>query len=119
MAPAPIWSAQIAEDAASRTVRLSGELDLAAADELQRLLITELDTPNVETVTADLTAVTFLDSAALGALIRAYQHAVDTGQSFFARNSGPAVARILIMTGVDRFLDPQSSGQSHDGREDV
>ena len=106
MGPDMLWSARIIEHDDTRTVALTGEIDLTGADELHRLLITELDDPAVMTVTADLANVTFLDSAALGALIRAFHHADGIGRHFFARNPTRPVRRVLDMTGIYDILNP-------------
>ncbi len=103
-----LWSAHIRACDNTRIVSLTGELDLSSADDLHHLLVTELDAAGVTSVTADLTGVTFLDSAALGALIRAYHHADDTGQHFYARNPTRAVHRVLDITGVHDILNPPS-----------
>ncbi|GIE85730.1 STAS domain-containing protein [Actinoplanes regularis] len=106
MLPAPLWSAQVAAHDHTHTVTITGELDLHGADALRLLLIAELDTGDLSTVIADLADVTFLDSAALGALIRAYQHADDTGRQFLVRNPSRPVQRILEITGVNDILNP-------------
>jgi anti-anti-sigma factor len=112
MLPAPLWSARITTAGPSRTVLLKGELDMVAAKALRELLITELDTRQATTVVADLADVTFLDSAALGALINAYHHADNTGRRFAVRNPTRAVRRILEITGVLELLSPSEPDQN-------
>jgi anti-anti-sigma factor len=65
------WTAEVTADGATRTVILSGELDFVGGDRLHALLIDELDEPDAVRVVAGLAAVSFLDSAALGVLVRA------------------------------------------------
>ena len=112
MLPAPLWSARITTADQTCTVFLEGELDMVAAKALRDLLITELDTRETTTVVADLADVTFLDSAALGALINAYQHADTTGRRFAVRNPTQAVRRILEITGVLDLLCPPEPAQN-------
>ncbi|MFG1607970.1 STAS domain-containing protein [Actinoplanes sp. NPDC049265] len=112
MPPAPLWSARITTAGQSCIAFLKGELDMVAAKALRDLLITELDTQETTTVVADLADVTFLDSAALGALISAYQHADNTGRRFAVRNPTRAVRRILEITGVLEFLSLPEPAQS-------
>ncbi|GAA2704553.1 MULTISPECIES: STAS domain-containing protein [Actinoplanes] len=104
MTTAPQWSAHVTEEGDTNTVALTGELDLLVADELTQLLITRLDRPGTVRVIADLTAVTFLDSAALGSLIVAYRHAQETGERFTLANPTRPVRRILDISGVYDIL---------------
>ena len=83
-------------------VRVEGELDLATADELERTLI-ELA---AETVVVDLGRVAFLDSTALGALLR-----VNAARPFerplYLLRPGQGLRRVFEITGVDgrfRFI---------------
>ena len=101
--PSP-WSALVSADAGTQVVTLRGELDLSAADDLRELLLRQLDIPDATDVVADLTAVSFLDSAALGSLITAYQHAEDTGRVFTLTNPARAVRLILDISGVTEIL---------------
>jgi anti-anti-sigma factor len=104
MTEVPLWSAHVTALDGHRTVRLAGELDMAAADELIELLLAELGTPGAAAVQADLGAVTFFDSAALGALIVAYQRAEETDRQFSVTNPTRPVRRVLEISGVYDFL---------------
>jgi anti-anti-sigma factor len=113
MIDVPLWSARVSTRGDARTVTLAGELDLAGADELTSLLVAELETPGTTVVSADLAAVTFVDSAALGALIVAYQHAEGTAHRFAVTNPTPPVRRILEISGVYGMLvEPSRSGDA-------
>lgn len=101
----PIWSYRTSPDSAGGTIiALTGELDLHGADALRTLLRNLLDTAVTHRVVADLDAVTFFDSAALGAVINAYQHAVDCGGQFAVINLTHTVRRILEITGMLEIL---------------
>ncbi|WP_433796433.1 STAS domain-containing protein [Actinoplanes sp. CA-252034] len=110
MSNIPLWTASVTAHDTVRTVSLTGELDLTAADELFRLLCAELDTPGAACVVADLAEVTFLDSAALGAFIGVHNHAGTIGRQFHVINAARPVRRILDITGVYEILAPRSSG---------
>ncbi|MBL7257325.1 STAS domain-containing protein [Paractinoplanes lichenicola] len=94
------------EPAADRTatvLRLSGELDINARDELRATLTDAL--AEHEDVTVDLSAVTFIDSEALGALIDGYNSALDLSATFRVVGATGAVARVLTVSGSQAVFD--------------
>ncbi|SDT74738.1 STAS domain-containing protein [Actinoplanes derwentensis] len=110
MVELPLWSAAVTIHQGTRTVALTGELDLAAADQLLHLLRTELDTAGTAVVVVDLAAVSFLDSAALAAFVGAYNHADAAGLRFQLVNPVPSVRRVLDISGVYEVLVPSLAG---------
>jgi anti-anti-sigma factor len=104
MTETPLWSADIAQHGSTSTVTLNGELDLIAADPLHLLLIAQIDRPSTTDVVADLAAVTFLDSAALGTLILAYRHAEELDCHFTLIDPVRSVRRVLEISGVYDIL---------------
>lgn len=100
----PLWSTELRDDGDTRVVALTGELDLDAADELTTLLIEQLDMPGTATVVVDLAGVSFLDSAALGALILAFQHAGEVGRVLRIVEPQHSVRRVLEITGMSDIL---------------
>jgi len=100
----PIWKFSLFDRDGAHVVALSGELDLDAADTVRRTLIEQLDRPSAATVVADLTDVTFVDSAALGAMIAAYRHAADRDRRFAVTGAAHAVRRIMQIAGVYDLL---------------
>ncbi len=104
MTDTPLWSAIVTEDGSTHTVTLTGELDLLGADGLRRILVAQLDLPGATAVVADLAAVTFLDSAALGALVLAYRHAEDSDRRFTVMAPVHSVQHVLEIGGVYEIL---------------
>jgi anti-anti-sigma factor len=100
----PIWKFSLLDRDGAHVVALAGELDLDAADTVRRTLIDQLDRPPAATVVADLTGVTFVDSAALGALIGAYRHAADRGRRFVVTGAAQGVRRVMQIAGVYDLL---------------
>jgi anti-anti-sigma factor len=100
----PLWKSHIHEQNDPRIVALTGELDLAAADDIRQILIGQLDRPETAAVIADLSEVTFLDSAALGALIGAFHHAADVDRRFAITGAVHGVQRIMQIAGVYDLL---------------
>jgi len=84
--------------AAVPRVTISGELDLASADQV-RLAVTPVLGPEVERIELDLAAVEFLDSSGLSVLLElAAAHPVR-----IVAASVP-VQRIVTITGLDEAL---------------
>ncbi|MEU4690176.1 STAS domain-containing protein [Actinoplanes sp. NPDC023714] len=110
MSDIPLWTAAVTARDGTHVVTLTGEIDLAAADQLLDLLRAEIDTPASVVVIADLTGVTFLDSAGLGAFVGAYNHAGLAGRRFQLVNPGRPVKRILEISGVYDVFVPSQAG---------
>lgn len=87
-----------------RTIRLFGELDIRTARELQATL-SEAVGDRMREVAIDLRKVTFIDSTALGALVRASEQLRNQGRMLtLALLPGGAVDGLLDVSGLrDRF----------------
>jgi len=85
------------------TVRLSGEIDLAARETVVRSVV-ERTTPDVTRVVVDLAEVTFCDSSGLAALLDLKRHADGTGASLVLRDVPHSVARLLELADVTGWL---------------
>lgn len=80
-------------------VELHGELDLAAAVELERLLVSS-SVDRAERVTVDVGDLTFADCAGLHALQRSQDRLRGAGIRFGLRAVGPCLLRLLQLTGT-------------------
>jgi anti-anti-sigma factor len=80
-------------------VRVDGEVDTATAPALEARL-RQVIVDGVTSVELDLTAVGFIDSSGLRALIVARQLADGVGCALGIEATSPAVARILDVTGL-------------------
>jgi anti-sigma B factor antagonist len=79
---------------------VTGDLDMAAAFELETRFETVAGAEGVKSVTMDLAGVGFVDSAGLGALIATRERAKQLGVELrITRVSGP-VRRVLDLTGL-------------------
>ena len=84
-------------------VSAPAEIDAAnAGDVLEGLLTAIRDGPGALIV--DLTATTFCDSAAVHALVKAFKEAGASGVELRLAAGGPAVSRLLEITGVDQLI---------------
>ncbi|MGN6161366.1 MAG: STAS domain-containing protein [Marmoricola sp.] len=80
------------------TVAASGDLDVASADQLVEAVNSVLgDQANLD---LDLSAVSFMDSTGLGALIRVRNHLADRGGELTLTSVSPAVERVLVLVGM-------------------
>jgi len=86
-------------------VTVRGDVDSVTAAGLRDHLLEVLGHPGVRTVELDLTAVTFLDSAGLTALVAVHRAAEGAGQSLCVRcGTARAVRRPLEITGLAGVL---------------
>jgi anti-sigma B factor antagonist len=91
----------IRQQEGTAVVLASGELDAYAAPDLVAAFAALGDSPSV---VADLTRVSFLDSTALGEIVRAARTRKELGTGFrIVLPAGPA-RRIFEMTQLDRAL---------------
>ncbi|MET7965584.1 STAS domain-containing protein [Micromonospora sp. NPDC005305] len=96
-------------------VRPAGDLDMAGVPTFDRALDAVLDRPDLVEILVDLSAVTFLDSTGVAALLRAAAEAVGRGANLRVTDPQPLVARVLRITAVDVLLGWQG-GRDDDGR---
>lgn len=76
-------------------LRLAGELDLANAPQLIAALSVVRDEPAGRAVVLDLSAVSFMDSTGVRALLEADRLRRDTGRPVALLAPSPAVTRVL------------------------
>ena len=101
----PVWSVEISHEA-PLTVSLTGELDLTCANEVLDTLMTQLEDTGGPLL-VDLSAVTFMDSTALAALVQVHNRAESIRRTFGIVNPSRAADRVLQLAGVrDVFTTP-------------
>ena len=82
-------------------MRVTGELDIASSQTLEREL-SQLQADAL--VIVDLRKVTFIDSTALGVLVRAHQQASEQGRRLGLVHADGQVSRLLSLTGLEHEL---------------
>lgn len=87
------------------TLILSGEADIAVADEIERLGTASLAEPSTFELVLDLHDVTFMDSTALGAVIELQNLAKRLQKHFRLARPSARVQRILQVTGLSDAFD--------------
>jgi anti-sigma B factor antagonist len=85
-------------------VTLSGDLDMAAAFNVESKLERLLETPDASRLVLDLEGVEFLDSAGLGAMLSVREHAKRHGIDFEITRMSGAVRRVLDATATRSAL---------------
>lgn len=85
-------------------VILPAEIDITNADQVREDLLSVLN-QGAALLIADLSKTTFCDSAAVGALARAFRRAEASQSDMRLAVGAQAVQRILTLTGIDRLLD--------------
>lgn len=100
MTTGPRYRIQESSSESSRTITVSGEIDLASAPKLETALVAQPD----QTVIVDLLEVGFMDSTGLRSLLSARDALEEGGgRLILVFDEGP-VERILDLTGLtDRF----------------
>lgn len=85
----------------SRIVSLTGELDIATAEQAYSY-ISEVIDGRPAPVTVDLSGLTFCDASGLGALARIARHARQAGRQLMLASAGPSLLKIMRITGMDQ-----------------
>ena len=93
------------QDRTGDTITLKGEFDMTGTDRFWSFLSEALaSTPR--TIAVDTSALEFIDSSGLMALIRARDAAVEAGVGFHVRDPSPALRRIAEPSGLEELLRP-------------
>jgi len=91
-------------DADVVTVRLRGEVDVQNVDQVRLCLAGALrDRPG--RIVVDLSALSFIDSTGLGAIIFGFQRARDAGVAFALTSPTPGVRQTLVLSGMLEVID--------------
>jgi len=95
------FDVEVSEEARGTVVTVSGELDVASSQLLERELA---KLQEVALVVVDLRGLTFIDSTGLGVLVRAHQLAQEQERRFGLVRGNGQVNRLLSLTGLDEEL---------------
>lgn len=85
------------------TLRLSGELDLAGAPELEAAIEDAMADAGSRLV-IDFSGLTFIDSTGIAILVAAMGDERAAGRLAFVPSTAPAVTRVLKLTGVEERM---------------
>jgi anti-anti-sigma factor len=90
-------------DSTIAVVRLPPEVDLASSGEVRDQLLSTVNRGGIHLV-VDATAVTFMDSSGVNALVRARERTERLGGSIHVVTTSRPVRRVLEITQLDRVL---------------
>lgn len=107
--PAPELKVEVTGTEAAVLILPAGELDLATAEQLEQAVVRELANSPAALV-IDLSGVTFMDSVALGALLRCEEWAREEGIRFAINPGKHQPRRLLELCGLMERL--QTAGLS-------
>lgn len=85
---------------ATLVVHAGGDIDLQACPTLRRVILDAVADVHAEAVTVDLARATFIDSAALQALIHGFLATTEARKSFQVTNARGIVQQVLVTTGM-------------------
>jgi anti-sigma B factor antagonist len=91
------------QEARIAVVHVAGELDLVSAPRL-RNAIASLQNEALDEVVIDLEGLEYIDSVGIGLLVASRRRLDAEGRRFSLRNPGPAVLRLLEITGLVEYL---------------
>lgn len=97
--------AEISE-ASPHVVTVSGELDIAVADQFFDICRRALVDPG-SALDIDFGGVTFIDSTGIGSLVRVHQEAAGAGKHVTLVNVPRQVSRVLGLTGLDKLFSEE------------
>ncbi len=97
-------SHQVEYDQNVARVHLTGEIDLAVADQLYELLVSAAGQRPGLALQVDMKAVTFTDSSGVHALVRSRARILAGGGELRLINVSGMTARVLHITGVYSYL---------------
>jgi anti-anti-sigma factor len=97
------FGVEVTRDDRVSTVRVRGEIDLAAAERLEQALQSVQDEPSEVTI-LDLREVTFLDSTGLRTITSADARARKDGHELRIVRGSDQVQKLLHVTGMDKIL---------------
>jgi anti-sigma B factor antagonist len=89
------------EEDGSQVVSVTGELDIATADQAYAYISDVIDCWPAP-VSVDLAGLTFCDASGLGALARVARHARQAGRQLKLISARPSLVKIIRITGLDR-----------------
>jgi len=85
-------------------ISLPEEVDVTNSDDIREELLAVVNR-GAEVMIVDMSKTTFCDSSGVGALVRAFRRATSSRTKMRLVVTGPAVQRVLTLTGVDRLIE--------------
>ena len=93
------------DDGRCLTLRLLGELDHAAAQEVMPGIEDAVEEYLPRRCVLDLSGLSFMDSSGIGMLLTSYKTMRFMGGTILVIHAGERMRRILTLSGLDKFID--------------
>jgi anti-sigma B factor antagonist len=90
---------------------LAGEIDISCAEQIGDLAVGTLESHCIRLLALDMSAVTFVDSSGMGALVRMFQEAKAQGKGLSVRNPSEPVLKLLRLSALDTVLQLETAGK--------
>jgi anti-anti-sigma factor len=103
------WVAAAGDVPATAVLRLGGDLDINARDELCDTMAATARDPRCHRLVVDLSDTAFLDSEAMNALINGFAAASDSGVGVRLAGARGMVRRVLAVSGVFELVETLDS----------
>jgi anti-anti-sigma factor len=104
---------EASQDRTGATIILKGEFDMTGSERFWSFL-SEALAAAPRAIAVDTSALEFVDSSGLMALIRARDAAAEAAVGFHVRDPSPALRRIAALSGLEELLRPADT--SHGGQ---
>ncbi|HOJ09652.1 MAG TPA: anti-sigma F factor antagonist [Clostridiales bacterium] len=85
-------------------VRLNGELDHHAADDVKRKIDNEMIKPACKNIVFDLSKLIFMDSSGIGVIMGRYKNIYKTNGKIMIVCSNPHIVKLLEMSGIPKII---------------
>ena len=92
----------------SQVVSVTGELDIATAEQAYAYLSDVID-HGYSPLQVDVGGLTFCDASGLGVLARAANHARESGRQLMLTSARPPLVKIMRITGMDSMFPELSA----------
>ncbi len=86
------------------TLSILGEIDHHSAKEIRKETDKHIRLLRPKCIKLDLSSISFMDSSGLGLIMGRYALASDIGAQICVLNPTDAVARIILMAGLDKIV---------------
>lgn len=93
-------------------IRLEGELDHHAAEELRTEVTMMLEKKQIHHIILNLESLSFMDSSGLGVILGRYKHIKSLGGEMVVCAISPAVKRLFEMSGLFKIIRLEESEQN-------
>ena len=86
------------------TIKISGEIDAYNSAHMKKLLSERIETTDKKAIIIDMSGVSYIDSAGIGALISLLKKSLTLGKEFMVSNLQPMIEKVFKITRLDKSI---------------